>query len=1473
MNPTTRGVSGTPTSIGSDTATVTVTDADGDTATLQFDWTVPMIGSGGTGTHTDPYILSDPLQVSALDIFGRLRGTGGGNTAASATYFRFTVPEGRAGEWTVAMDGTPDSRADWDLRGDGGLRSVTSNADESAQATLTAAQVYNFRVYPYLGTDRAVLTGLTLTLTAPASTDPTCEYPAESVGPYTWIQGIAITAFTVPASSCGTPPLTYTATGLPAGVSMSTAREVSGTPTATGSGTATVTVTDDDGDTDTLTFGWTVEADTEPMFPSPGPSDQNWTQNAAITAFTVEASGGNAPLTYSVRDLPAGVVMNETTLVVSGMPTASGSDTATVTVTDADGDTATLQFAWTVPMIGSGGTGTHTDPYILSDPLQVSALDIFGRLRGTGGGNTAASATYFRFTVPEGRAGEWTVAMDGTPDSRADWDLRGDGGLRSVTSNADESAQVTLTAGQHYNFRVYPYLGTDRAVLTGLTLTLTAPASTGPVFPVDPLPARTWIDGIAIAAFTVDEATGGAAPLSYSATGLPADVTMSADRVVSGTPTSTGMGAATVTVTDSNDATDTLTFAWTVEADTVPVFSTTPPAQTWTQDRAITAFSVPAATGGNAPLAYTASGLPSGVMMSADREVTGTPTAAGMGSATVTVTDNDGDTATTTFAWTLEANTEPMFASTVLENREWTEGTAVTAFTVSAATGGNGTLTYTASGLPSGITMSSSRSVSGTATRSGSGTAVITVQDRDGDTATVRFAWAVSPGPNDLAPSFGSATIPDQSWVTGKEITPFTAPAATGGNAPLMHGINGLPSGVVMLESMQVEGTPDATGMGTATVAAQDPDGDIAKVTFNWTVSADSSPSFGSTVSNQSWTAGQTITALTVPSATGGNGTLSYGASGLPSGVTLSPSLQLSGTPLKTGSGAATVTARDADGDTATLSFTWTVDSPNPDNTGMVLSVNPNPTTSATYTVSGNYAGTLTYEYFTLTETNPSGQTRGYTPGGGMFSLTMDNRPDGVYNYELTGCYFAPVPNIPEVYEVCEPVGGALRVTVNGPDPDSVGTQLGYTFQAKVNSTNPAEATAIFIDRTSSATGAGVFQDIVLQKTGNAFQLVAPDSVAGPSSPSGWSTITSVDLVLNDINLDGFVDILVRGLGGAITGALDQIVYAPGQKGGMRGSLRAVDDSLTDFLSEVSSWTQNPMFFEQHQETYDVFVEVYRQNCFIDEDIRFCFEYPILVIDYTSTVPTNASDEAREFAEQFSLVDGRINPDVSLGSQRARNLSGIFEDVLGVGFFNGNLEQTCTGSFAYDADSDLPCDSPTLIGRILMGLIDTIIPPAYAQNSSLVQTQLPEPTPGIVGYGQVDGQSYRIGQYGTSRTIQSVVELGRRWKETYPDGPPLYVGDISLQGGGPMPGHTTGHRIGKNVDIRPVRNDGGVGPLTYEDDVYDYEKTQELVDEILKDPNVRRIWFNDDEIEGPGDIMRRDAGGVHDNHLHVEYYE
>ena len=88
--------------------------------------------------------------------------------------------------------------------------------------------------------------------------------------------------------------------------------------------------------------------------------------------------------------------------------------------------------------------------------------------------------------------------------------------------------------------------------------------------------------------------------------------------------------------------------------DEAPSFgSGSVPAKTFFRNRAIAEFQVPAATGGNGALAYTASGLPAGLVFDADgtgscpgtepREVCGTPTAATSGARTVTVTAQDAD--------------------------------------------------------------------------------------------------------------------------------------------------------------------------------------------------------------------------------------------------------------------------------------------------------------------------------------------------------------------------------------------------------------------------------------------------------------------------------------------------------------------------------------------------------------------------------------------------------------------------------------------------------------------------------------------------------------------------------------------------------------------------------------------------------------------------------------------------------------
>ena len=79
------------------------------------------------------------------------------------------------------------------------------------------------------------------------------------------------------------------------------------------------------------------------------------------------------------------------------------------------------------------------------------------------------------------------------------------------------------------------------------------------------------------------------------------------------------------------------------------------------EDQAITAFTLPAATGGNTPYTYSVSGLPTGLSFNtSSRRVSGTPTVAGESTVTYTVTDSASPTAATkSQTFTITVNTTP----------------------------------------------------------------------------------------------------------------------------------------------------------------------------------------------------------------------------------------------------------------------------------------------------------------------------------------------------------------------------------------------------------------------------------------------------------------------------------------------------------------------------------------------------------------------------------------------------------------------------------------------------------------------------------------------------------------------------------------------------------------------------------------------------------------------------------------------
>ena len=111
---------------------------------------------------------------------------------------------------------------------------------------------------------------------------------------------------------------------------------------------------------------------------------------------------------------------------------------------------------------------------------------------------------------------------------------------------------------------------------------------------------------------------------------------------------------------------------------------------------------------------------------------------------TLTATDRDGDTATLDFTIEVTMNRTPSFLAAALHARRYTVGQTV-GTTLPAATGGDGTLSYTIGpALPRGLSLSGT-TISGSPTETRTETTyTLTASDADGDSATLTFPLAVA---------------------------------------------------------------------------------------------------------------------------------------------------------------------------------------------------------------------------------------------------------------------------------------------------------------------------------------------------------------------------------------------------------------------------------------------------------------------------------------------------------------------------------------------------------------------------------------------------------------------------------------------------------------------------------------------------------------------------------------------------------
>ena len=263
-------------------------------------------------------------------------------------------------------------------------------------------------------------------------------------------------------------------------------------------------------------------------------------------------------------------------------------------------------------------------------------------------------------------------------------------------------------------------------------------------FPPPPPPpaatcvAITAVQGFAIAPVTLVGTGGSGGPYTFSATGLPAGLSMSANGTISGTPAVSGTFTYTVTITDSSGRTSTFDCSVTVNAPP----SASCVAITAVQGFAITPVTLVGAGGTGGPYTFTATGLPAGLSMSASGTISGTPTVSGTFTYTVTIADSSGRTST--FTCSVSVNAPPSASCVAITA---VQGVAITPVSLVGTGGTGGPYTFSATGLPAGLSMSTSGTISGTATVSGTFTYAVTITDNAGRTGTFNCSLSVGPPP------------------------------------------------------------------------------------------------------------------------------------------------------------------------------------------------------------------------------------------------------------------------------------------------------------------------------------------------------------------------------------------------------------------------------------------------------------------------------------------------------------------------------------------------------------------------------------------------------------------------------------------------------------------------------------------------------------------------------------------------------
>ena len=500
---------------GSSSATFTVL-INGDTlneASENFFVNVSNVsGASVSDAQGQGTIVNDDAQPTlSIDDVSVNEGNGGTTTAT------FTVSLSAASGQTVSVnyasaDGTATAGSDYVARS-GMLTFAPGTTAQGVAITVngdTAVEPNETFAVDLSGASNAGIARATGTGTI------TNDDAVVTVGPASLPSATAGTAYSQTLSaSGGTAPYSFvvSAGALPAGLTLSAAGVLSGTPTASGSFNFTATATDSGGSPTSGNRAYALVV-ASPTITLPATTLAGGAAGQAYTAAINPATGGIAPYTYtlSAGALPAGVTVNSATGALSGTPTVAGNFNFSLTATDSTTGTAgQASQSYSLGIVSP--TLTIAPPTLPAGAIGTAYSQTLSASGGTAPYSYAISAG----ALPGGLTLTTGGVLSGTPTVA--------GSFAFTVSVTDAGG---FGAAQAYTLAI-----------ASPTLSI-APAT---------LPA-----GTAGSAYSQTlSASGGTAPYSYavSAGTLPVGLVLAANGVLSGTPTTAASSAFTVSVTDA----------------------------------------------------------------------------------------------------------------------------------------------------------------------------------------------------------------------------------------------------------------------------------------------------------------------------------------------------------------------------------------------------------------------------------------------------------------------------------------------------------------------------------------------------------------------------------------------------------------------------------------------------------------------------------------------------------------------------------------------------------------------------------------------------------------------------------------------------------------------------------------------------------------------------------------------------------